>query len=83
MAMEDERERPVEPTTNMMEESEMEESSLLDLFTEKEWMEIEFNRLYVEEYGHGTSGHLIRTIVAKLADLLEKYYPDEDLEGEG
>ena len=54
--------------------------SILDLFTEEEWMEIEFNRCYAEEYDHGTDGHLIRTIVAKLADLLEKYYPDEGVE---
>jgi len=52
--------------------------SILDLFTEREWLEIEFDRCYAEEYRHGTDGHLIRILVAKLADLLEQYYPDED-----
>ena len=55
--------------------------SLLDLLEEREWMEVEFCRVYAEEYQHGTDGHLIRLLVAKLADLLEQYYPDEDDEG--
>lgn len=54
--------------------------SILDFFTEREWMEIEYCRVYAEEYDHGTSGHLIRKLVAKLADLLEQYYPDGDAE---
>ena len=54
--------------------------SLLDEFTEREWMEIELCRLYAEQYNHGTSGHLLRIIIAKLADLLEEYYPDEGVE---
>jgi hypothetical protein len=57
-----------------------EKVSILDLFTEREWMEIEFCRVYAEEYDHGTDGHLIRKLVAKLADLLEEYCPDEDVE---
>lgn len=56
--------------------------SILDLFSEREWLEIEFSRCYAEEYDHGTSGHLIRKLVAKLADLLEEHYPDEE-EGDG
>lgn len=54
--------------------------SLLDLLEEKEWLEIEFCRVYAEEYDHGTSGHVIRKLVAKLADLLEQHYPDEEVE---
>jgi len=55
--------------------------SILDLLSEREWMEVEYCRVYAEEYRHGTDGHLIRILVAKLADLLEQYYPDEDDEG--
>lgn len=68
-----------EPTTNIGGKKVM---SMLDLFSEREWMEIEFCRVYAEEYDHGTDGHLIRKLVAKLADLLEEYYPDEDAEDE-
>ena len=53
--------------------------SVLDLLTEKEWMEVEYCRVYAEEYNHGTDGHNTRLLVAKLADLLEQHYPDEDV----
>ena len=74
------RERPIEATTNVMEETEMEGGSILYLLTEREWMEVEYCRVYAEEYNHGTDGHSIRLLVAKLADLLEECYPDEDAE---
>lgn len=41
-------------------------------FDERQLKEIEFCRQYAEKYAHGTDGHNIRLIVAKLADLLDE-----------
>ncbi len=41
---------------------------------EREMREIEFCRVYRARFGHGTDGHLLRILVAKMADLLDKAY---------
>lgn len=41
-------------------------------FDKRELQEIHFCLLYRQEYDHGTSGHLLRTIIAKMARLLDK-----------
>jgi len=40
-------------------------------FTERELKEIEFCRLYALNFNHGTDGHNIRNIVAKMVGLLD------------
>ena len=40
-------------------------------FTERELKEIEFCRLYANSFNHGTDGHNIRNIVAKMVTLLD------------
>ena len=40
-------------------------------FTERELKEIEFCRLYQLHFAHGTDGHNIRLIVAKMVALLD------------
>lgn len=47
-------------------------------FTERELKEIRFCELYCEEFGHGTDGHLIRSIVGKFVSYLDF----ENAEGE-
>lgn len=44
-------------------------------FTERDLMEIEYCRIYAQNFRHGTDGHNIRLIVAKMAVLLD----DEEL----
>jgi len=56
---------------------------LQEHFTVRELQEIEFSRLYVEKYNHGTGGHLIRTIVSKMADLLERHYEEDKEASDG
>lgn len=34
--------------------------------------EIQFSRLYVKQFGHGTPGHLHHRAIAQLADLLDQ-----------
>ncbi len=40
-------------------------------FSERERKEIDFCCEYVDTYNHGTDGHLVRTIVARMAVLLD------------
>lgn len=40
-------------------------------FTERELKEIEYCKIYQRDFAHGTDGHNIRMIVAKLTQLLE------------
>ena len=40
------------------------------IFTERELKEIEFWRVYAQDFAHGTDGHTIRIIVAKMEKLL-------------
>lgn len=47
-------------------------SNWKDDLTERELKEIVFCRLYAERFNHGTDGHNIRLIVAKLSDLLDE-----------
>lgn len=58
-------------------EERRKEMILQDHFTERELKEIEFCRLYVAEFNHGTSGHNLRIIVSKMADLLEQHYSEK------
>ena len=64
-----------EPTTNVGERRQ--EVILQGHFTERELKEIEFCRLYVDKFNHGTSGHNLRIIVAKMVYLLEQYCTEE------
>lgn len=48
-------------------------------FTERELKEIEFCNLYKSNFTHGTEGHNIRIIVAKMAELLDKSIPNVEL----
>lgn len=41
-------------------------------FTERELKEIEFDRLYQEKFAHGTDGHNMRIIIAKLVAIIER-----------
>jgi len=50
-------------------------------YTDRELAEIRYCELYVEEFSHGTDGHLIRSIVAKMVGTLDLL--DEDEEGGG
>lgn len=43
------------------------------LFDERQLKEIEFARLYVKDYNHGTVGHNQLLTIEKLAYWLEKY----------
>jgi hypothetical protein len=43
-----------------------------DQFTERERKEIEYCLIYQRDFGHGTDGHNIRLIVAKLVNILEE-----------
>ena len=67
------------PTTNMEERMGGDKGmGILDLFEEREGLEIEYCKLYAEGYRHGTGGHHMRLLIAKLYDLLEEYYPEEE-----
>lgn len=48
-----------------------------DLFDERQRKEIAFSRIYAREFAHGTDGHNGKIIIAKMADLLDKYFRDE------
>lgn len=41
-------------------------------FDERQQKEIEFCRLYAQDFGHGTEGHNAKLIIARMADLLNK-----------
>ncbi len=41
-------------------------------FTERELKEIDFCKVYQRDFLHGTDGHNIRLIVAKLVNILEE-----------
>jgi hypothetical protein len=41
------------------------------LFSERDLKEIAFCKLYADQFAHGTDGHLIRLIVARLAAQLD------------
>jgi hypothetical protein len=43
----------------------------LSNFDERELKEIKFCLLYKHQFGHGTMGHNLRIIVAKMAHILE------------
>ena len=45
-------------------------------FTDRERKEIEFCRVYADEFNHGTDGHLVRGIVAKMAKMLDAIEQD-------
>lgn len=40
-------------------------------FTERELQEMAFDHYYTRMFNHGTDGHLERTIIAKLVELLD------------
>ena len=40
-------------------------------FSVRELQEIDFCRVYADEFNHGTDGHLVRGLVAKMARLLD------------
>lgn len=40
-------------------------------FDERELKEVDFCRLYYEQFRHGTDGHNIRVIVAKMESILD------------
>lgn len=50
-----------------------------DCFDERQLKEIEFCRLYVRDFKHGTDGHHLRLIVAMLANLLDRAAGDVSL----
>ena len=56
--------------------------TLQEHFTERELKEIEFCRLYVDKFNHGTSGHSLRVIVSKMADLLVFYVGEPMVQAE-
>ncbi len=41
-------------------------------FNGRELLEIKFDRLYADEYAHGTEGHQMRLLIAKLSRVIEK-----------
>lgn len=46
-------------------------------FTERELKEIAYCQLYQRDFAHGTDGHNIRLIVAKLAAILDGNIPSK------
>lgn len=40
--------------------------------SQRERSELRLCRLYAEEFDHGTNGHLVKTLVARLADKLDE-----------
>lgn len=42
--------------------------------SDRERKEVEYCRVYVSDFGHGTDGHLVKGLVAKLAELLDAAY---------
>ena len=43
-------------------------------FDEHQIKEINFDRIYAEAFHHGTDGHNMRMIIAKMAELLDLHY---------
>lgn len=43
----------------------------LKLFDDRQQKEIEFAKLYANNYAHGTDGHNAKIIIAKMAGLLD------------
>ncbi len=41
-------------------------------FNDRQINEIEFNRVYDEKFGHGTSGHNERLLIARMATIIER-----------
>jgi hypothetical protein len=50
----------------------MQHNIFADNFTEREQQEIAFALKYLDEFNHGTSGHMEYTVIAKLAALVMK-----------
>lgn len=46
----------------------------LDELDERQRKEIEFARMYAQQFGHGTDGHTRLLLLAKMADLLDAGY---------
>lgn len=54
-----------------------------EVFDDRELKEIAFNKEYFLNYRHGTDGHILRMIIAKLAVILDAPpSPDEPLDAE-
>ena len=54
---------------------------MFDLFNERERNEIQFARIYSEDFRHGTDGHTRILLVAKLANIIEmmcEFISEED-----
>lgn len=51
-------------------------------FNERELKEIEYNVVYQRDFSHGTDGHNIRLIVAKMVTILNLRDAEMFLEGE-
>ena len=47
-------------------------------FDERQIKEINFDRIYAEGFHHGTDGHNMRMIIAKMAELLDLHYQASD-----
>lgn len=43
-----------------------------DFLTSREQAEVKLAQVYVEHFDHGTSGHMAYTVIAKLAQQLER-----------
>lgn len=43
----------------------------LSMFDERQRKEIDFSRVYVKEFGHGTDGHNSKRIIAQFAELMD------------
>lgn len=43
----------------------------VSLFDERQQQEIKFNCLYAERFGHGTDGHNVRLLVARMVEVLD------------
>lgn len=48
-----------------------EEAGWRKYFTRREQQEIAFNHNYARMFNHGTDGHMARTIISKMAELLD------------
>ncbi len=58
----------------------IEDGSWQLFFDERQCKEIRFDRLYANEYSHGTDGHNARLIIAKMADLLDVIFEKAHLQ---
>ncbi len=50
-------------------------TSWRDNFDDRQLREIEFCRIYRNDFGHGTDGHILRILVAELSMLLDNKDP--------